>query len=121
MQNFDGKTAFITGGAGGIGFSIAKSLGDWGAKIMVSDLSEERLQKAVAELGARGVEADYVVCDVADAASVDLAAQRTLGAVRQSKRDHKRTTRSPAVHALSCGSALESLAQTPRRVTPFME
>lgn len=78
MQNFDGKTAFITGGAGGIGFSIAKSLGDWGAKIMVSDLSEERLKKAVAELGARGVEADYVVCDVADADSVDLAAQRTL-------------------------------------------
>lgn len=78
MQNFDGKTAFITGGAGGIGFSIAKSLGDWGAKIMLSDLSEGRLKKAVAELTTRGVEADYVVCDVADADSVDLAAQRTL-------------------------------------------
>ena len=47
MQNFDGKTAFITGGAGGIGLAIAKSLGAWGAKIMVSDLDESRLKNAV--------------------------------------------------------------------------
>ena len=78
MQNFDGKTAFITGGAGGIGLAIAKSLGAWGAKIMVSDIDESRLKNAVAELSALGVEADYVLCDVADADSVDFAAQRTL-------------------------------------------
>ncbi|CUH59379.1 SDR family NAD(P)-dependent oxidoreductase [Thalassobacter stenotrophicus] len=78
MQNFNGKTAFITGGAGGIGLAIASSLGDWGAKIMLSDLSEDRLKEAVASLVEKGVDADYVVCDVANADSVDLAARRTL-------------------------------------------
>ena len=78
MQNFNGKTAFITGGAGGIGLAIASSLGDWGAKIMLSDLNEDGLKEAVASLADKGVDADYVVCDVANADSVDLAAQRTL-------------------------------------------
>ena len=78
MQDFSGKTAFITGSAGGIGFAIAKSLGAWGAKIMLSDLCEKRLKVACEALTTSGVVADYVVCDVSDANSVDLAAQRTL-------------------------------------------
>ena len=78
MNDFRGKTAFITGSAGGIGLAIAKSLGSWGANIMLSDLDEDRLGSACEALRASGVEADYVVCDVADADSVDLAAQRTL-------------------------------------------
>ncbi|WP_439104441.1 SDR family NAD(P)-dependent oxidoreductase [Celeribacter marinus] len=78
MQNFDGKTAFITGGAGGIGLAIAKSLGAWGAKIMVSDVDEGRLKAVVTELSALGIDSDFVVCDVASADSVELAAQRTL-------------------------------------------
>ena len=78
MNDFNGKTAFITGAARGIGFAIAKSLGARGAKVMISDRDRVTLSAACDTLVALGIEADFVVCDVADADSVDLAAQKTL-------------------------------------------
>lgn len=39
MRNFTGKTAFITGGASGIGWGIARALHAEGARIVVADLN----------------------------------------------------------------------------------
>lgn len=78
MSDIRGKTAFITGSAGGIGLAIAKSLGRRGARIMLSDLDRDRLEQACKELTTLGIEADFVICDVSDAESVDFAAHRTL-------------------------------------------
>jgi NAD(P)-dependent dehydrogenase (short-subunit alcohol dehydrogenase family) len=56
----------ITGGAGGIGFACADVLADNGAKVVLVDREEERLDKAVAMLRDRGDAAEGVCIDLLD-------------------------------------------------------
>ncbi|MEO1041644.1 MAG: SDR family NAD(P)-dependent oxidoreductase [Pseudomonadota bacterium] len=70
-----GKTAFITGGAKGIGFALAKVMIEQGANVMLADIEADALSDAVKTLGER---ADSVVCDVADADAVKAAADKTV-------------------------------------------
>lgn len=53
MQNLPGKTAFVTGGASGIGLGIAKALLGAGMNVVIADIREDHLEQASAELGAR--------------------------------------------------------------------
>ncbi|MFZ5669808.1 MAG: SDR family NAD(P)-dependent oxidoreductase [Pseudomonadota bacterium] len=78
MKTLDGKVAFVTGGASGIGLGLAEALGARGMSVMVADLDEDRLAEAVGHLRGRGVEADGVVCDVARRDSVQAAAARAM-------------------------------------------
>ena len=48
--------ALITGGGGGIGFEIAKGLGQAGAEIIISGRDSQKLNAAVAELNGIGIE-----------------------------------------------------------------
>lgn len=52
MTDVQGRTAFITGGANGIGLGMARALAGAGAKLALVDLDAEALQRARAELGA---------------------------------------------------------------------
>ncbi len=80
MKHVKDKVAFITGGAGGIGLAIARSLGRRGARIMLADIDEARLETAVNDLRAGGIEAASVACDVSVAENVQRAAERTCDA-----------------------------------------
>src|SRR5580704_12700023 len=51
MQNLPGKTAFVTGGASGIGLGIAKALSGAGMNVVIADILDEHLEAAKAELG----------------------------------------------------------------------
>jgi len=51
MQNLGGKTAFVTGGASGIGLGIAKALLGAGMRVVIADIRDDHLQSAQAELG----------------------------------------------------------------------
>ncbi len=73
-----GQTAFITGGATGIGLSIAKALAARGTNIMLADLDAARLQDAAATIRALGADVDIVLCDVADEAMMRGAADATI-------------------------------------------
>ncbi|MEV4799872.1 SDR family NAD(P)-dependent oxidoreductase [Nonomuraea sp. NPDC049421] len=53
-----GRTALVTGGAGGLGFACARALADAGADVVLSDLESPRLSAAAAELGAAARPAD---------------------------------------------------------------
>lgn len=53
MQNLPGKTAFVTGGASGIGLGIAKALLGAGMNVVVADIRDDHLQAATAELGSK--------------------------------------------------------------------
>jgi len=64
------QTAIITGGAGGMGLATAKILGR-DHRVVIADVNQERLDAAVAELTALGVDAEAVVSDITDRASVD--------------------------------------------------
>lgn len=50
MQNLPGKTAFITGGASGIGLGIAKALLGAGMNVVIADIRDDHLAAAEAEL-----------------------------------------------------------------------
>jgi NAD(P)-dependent dehydrogenase (short-subunit alcohol dehydrogenase family) len=52
ITSLSGKTAFITGGAGGIGLGMAEAFRDAGMKVVIADVSEAALASASAQLGA---------------------------------------------------------------------
>jgi NAD(P)-dependent dehydrogenase (short-subunit alcohol dehydrogenase family) len=54
MQNLPGKTAFVTGGASGIGLGIAKALLGAGMNVVIADIRDDHLQAAGTELGSSG-------------------------------------------------------------------
>jgi NAD(P)-dependent dehydrogenase (short-subunit alcohol dehydrogenase family) len=51
MQDLPGKTAFVTGGASGIGLGIAKALLGAGMNVVIADIRDDHLAAATAELG----------------------------------------------------------------------
>ena len=74
MQDFKDKLAVITGGASGVGRSLAFALADCGARVLIADVDEQGLKAAQAELEANGAQAYAKVCDVTDDASVEALA-----------------------------------------------
>jgi NAD(P)-dependent dehydrogenase (short-subunit alcohol dehydrogenase family) len=80
MRDFRGKTAFITGGASGIGLGLAEVFADAGMNIALADIEEAALAAAVDRLEARGAKAVGLECDVADRGSMARAAARALDA-----------------------------------------
>lgn len=80
MQDVKGKVAFITGGASGMGLGMARAFGAAGMKVMIGDIEQGPMDKAVAELQGKGVQAAGVVVDVASRDSVFAAADATIKA-----------------------------------------
>ena len=66
MFKFEGRTAVISGGAEGIGLSIAKALGEQKMNIVLADIDEKNLLKSAAELESLGVPVLAALLDVAD-------------------------------------------------------
>lgn len=52
MKHLEGKTAFVTGAASGIGLGIATALAQAGVKVMLCDIEKAALDAAVAGLKA---------------------------------------------------------------------
>lgn len=63
MKTLKGKVAIITGAASGIGEATAKLFASEGAKVVVSDISEEKGSKVVEEIKDAGGEAIFVKSD----------------------------------------------------------
>ncbi|MBC2779123.1 SDR family NAD(P)-dependent oxidoreductase [Parasphingopyxis marina] len=65
MAEVDGKTAFITGGANGIGLGIARALVTAGANVVIADIRDDSLDEAAAWLDADS-QVETVLLDVTD-------------------------------------------------------
>lgn len=64
MLEIKNAVAVITGGAGGIGFTLAKHWVENGGKVVIADVAEELLKNAESELKSIGGEVLTVVCNV---------------------------------------------------------
>ena len=71
----EGKVLFITGAARGIGFDIAKAFSDAGAKVVISDLSQDTIDEAVSKLNGN---AKGIICDVTKEADIENAIKFTV-------------------------------------------
>jgi NAD(P)-dependent dehydrogenase (short-subunit alcohol dehydrogenase family) len=80
MQNLKGKTAFITGGAEGIGFHSARALAGQGMNIMLTDINTEKLEQAIATLKSEGIDVNGCVLDVSVRNQWDAALDKTISA-----------------------------------------
>jgi len=77
MPRFDGKVAFVTAGATGIGLATAQALAEGGADVMISSLPSD-VDKLVAARDLLGEKVDYTICDVRHDKDVDQAVERTV-------------------------------------------
>lgn len=80
MGRYEGKTAVITGGTTGIGFSTAKLLVSEGAKVVVTGRTPATVQAAERELGAN---ARAIAADTANLTDLDRVADLAKGYLGQ--------------------------------------
>ena len=84
MEELAGKNAFITGGASGIGFAMAKALLNEGMNVAIADVDETALSEAQAALTGSNAKVMAVQLDVTDReqyAAVADQVEQELGAI----------------------------------------
>ena len=74
MKDFAGRTAFVTGGAHGVGIGIARNLLNQGCKVAIADIREDSIEAALTGLASREVLG--VQLDVADREAFREAADK---------------------------------------------
>ena len=79
MRDVEGKVAFITGGASGVGLGQAKVFAQAGAKIVLADVRAAALDDALGQLHGIGVLRQH-------GKQPDLHRQRHVGHVRRATR-----------------------------------
>ncbi|HTT10755.1 MAG TPA: 3-hydroxybutyrate dehydrogenase [Burkholderiaceae bacterium] len=75
-MKLEGKSAFITGAASGIGKRIAEVFAEAGASVAIADLDQRAAEAMAIELRGRGTYAIAAAVDVTDEAAVDAAVAR---------------------------------------------
>ncbi|MDN3922351.1 SDR family oxidoreductase [Roseateles violae] len=73
LSSLDGRVVLISGGAGGLGSAIARTLGEAGARVVLADIDAERTRRRAEELSAEGLAARALLLDVGDAAQCERA------------------------------------------------
>jgi NAD(P)-dependent dehydrogenase (short-subunit alcohol dehydrogenase family) len=76
MKDYQGKIAFITGGASGAGLGQAKLFGGLGMKVTIVDIRQEAIDKAVAELKGMGIDALGIQMDLTNREQYIAAADK---------------------------------------------
>jgi len=78
MNNLRTKTAFVTGGAQGIGKGIVLTLAAAGANIVIGDLDQAKAEAVVAEVKKLGVDAIALALDITNTDSISDCIQQAL-------------------------------------------
>jgi len=78
MKTLHGKVAVITGGASGIGRSVAQGAAAEGMKLVLADIEEGALKLTADALTSSGAEVEAVVTDVSEGSDVEALRDRAL-------------------------------------------
>jgi NAD(P)-dependent dehydrogenase (short-subunit alcohol dehydrogenase family) len=78
MDQLEGRTAVVTGAAGGLGLAMASAFAAEGMSVGIADIDGERAEAAAAGLRRSGRDAAGFAADVADPASVEDLRDRAL-------------------------------------------
>jgi len=76
--DFHGKIVYITGAASGIGLDLATSFAKEGAKVMMTDLNENKILEEAKTLQDEGFEVDGMKCDVTKEQEIKATIQQTI-------------------------------------------
>ena len=76
-----GRSALVTGAAGGIGSTVAAALADAGAAVLVTDLEKDAAAAVAERISDAGGRAESAALDVSDRDSADAAAAQADGAM----------------------------------------
>ncbi|AVV46009.1 3-oxoacyl-ACP reductase [Streptomyces sp. P3] len=79
LFDLTGRSALVTGAAGGIGSAVAGALARAGAAVLVTDVDEAAATAVAGKLTAAGLHAEGAALDVGDRAAADAAASRAAG------------------------------------------
>lgn len=79
MEAFAGKVAVVTGAGSGMGRAFAQRFAEEGMRVVLGDVEQAALDRAVAELGGEGHEVVGFPVDVSDLSAVQRLAEQALG------------------------------------------
>jgi NAD(P)-dependent dehydrogenase (short-subunit alcohol dehydrogenase family) len=78
LFSLEGRSALVTGGSRGLGLQIAESLGEAGAKIMLTSRKPADLEEAAADLQAKGIDARWIAADASQPDGIRQVVDETL-------------------------------------------
>jgi NAD(P)-dependent dehydrogenase (short-subunit alcohol dehydrogenase family) len=72
------KVAIVTGGAKGIGLSIARQLGRAGSRVLIADVDSKAAEHSASALSSEGLRTSWVAVDVSRKEQVDTMVQQAV-------------------------------------------
>ena len=91
MQQLNGKTAFITGGASGIGFAMAQAFLREGMRVVITDVDADALAAAREALQGSNTEVLAFPLDVTDREAYAAVVQQAIYAPTPNQKDFQQT------------------------------
>jgi len=86
MKDFQGKVAFITGGASGLGLGLAKVFSEAGCKVVIADIRQSAIDEALAWFRGKNAPVHGILLDITDREAYSRAAdevERVYGSAPQ--------------------------------------
>lgn len=83
MDTLESKVAVVTGAASGIGLGISRAFGHEGMRVVLSDVSDDSLNKAVTDLRSEGIDCTSQIADVRSLEAVEALARAAVDAYGQ--------------------------------------
>lgn len=78
LLSLNGQTAVVTGGAGRIGWAIAKRLHEAGARVIIGDVDGNAAEAVAKEMGPKGTAVIGLALDVSDTLSIRSVIDETI-------------------------------------------